>query len=111
MLFKGFAHANTTDKKETVLSITSSEEEPKRIVNVRITSETNLGWLDFAVERESLFHLGKLYQTGKAVIRNADMIFPINLDLPVGQTFNIYLQNVTAGVNAEIYGYIEYERI
>jgi len=108
MKYKGFDHTNTTDDEENVLEITSTEAEVKRIVAVNIIKETNAGKLKFYIERENLFEENTYHKTAQWSTYYP-LRFIINEELDIGKTFRITLQNVTAGTNAELVGYVEYE--
>lgn len=101
--YKLIEHANTTDDPEDVVSIISSEEEPRNIERLLVTSTTNLGYLKGNVERETLFN----HLTNKATFDNF-LEIPVEEELAIGDTFELTLQNETAGTNAEIYGLVEY---
>jgi len=103
--YKGFAHANTSDDEETVVSITSTEEEKKRIDALLIMKDVNNGILTTYLEREKII---EDFRTGVITESNA-LILELDLDVPVGQTLKITLKNVVLGTNAEIYGAVKYE--
>lgn len=108
-LFKGFDHTNTSDVAESVVKITSSEAEPKHIEKVVIVSEVAQdGKLFFHVERESLFEGGTFFTTNKWTA-GPPYEFPIDMDIPIGQSFEITLLNAGAGAHAGISGFIMYE--
>lgn len=97
-------HSNTTDAETLVYSKTSTEEERYRIVEVRIYKETNPGILKFYRERE---HIATA-PTGSATISNY-LRYETDIELPIGYTFRITLQNRTPGTNASIHGVVVYE--
>jgi len=108
-LYKGFDHTNTTDVAESVVKITSSEAEPKHIDKVVIFSEVaQTGHMSFHIEREFLFDGGTFFSTNKWTAGDP-YEFPIDLDLPVGQSFEVMLINAAAGSHAGVSGYIMYE--
>ena len=108
-LFKGFDHTNTTDLAESVVKLTSSEAEPKHVDKVVIFSEVAQdGKMFFHVERESLFEGGTFFTTNKWTAGDP-YEFPIDMDIPVGQSFEVTLQNSAAGVHAGASGFIQYE--
>lgn len=102
---KGFNHTNSGDTEETVLTLTSTAEEPKKIIKVVIASETNNGIMKFYIEREAI---GEDIPTG-SLSTNQLAELPVGHDLPVGQEFKLTLKNKTAGTNATIVGYVIYE--
>jgi hypothetical protein len=102
--YKTIEHTNTTDKEEVVLQMTSSEEEKYKIIALHIVKETNNGILRLYKERDNF---GTLL-TGYATIQNT-LTIPIDIELEVGKTFKITLQNKASGTNAGIVGFIEYE--
>jgi hypothetical protein len=106
--YRGFDHVNTTDDEENVVSVTSTEEEKKKVIEVRISDETNEGKLKPYVERESFYEANSYYKTAVATIENFIRI-PIDMEIPIGQSFSLTLQNMVAGTNAELVGSIVYE--
>ena len=64
------------------------------------------GYLYGYIEREKIIdavpHL-------LAMVDSIPIEFPIDIDIPVGETFTLKLVNVAAGVNANAGGYVEYE--
>lgn len=106
--YKGVDHTNTTDDEEDVVSITSTEVEKKKVVEVGIVKETNAGELKFYVERENLFEGNTYHKTAQATLQNA-LVYSIDREIPVGQTFKLTLKNVTAGTNAALVGYVKYQ--
>jgi len=108
--YRGFEHVNTTDDEELVVEITSTETEPKKIIEVLITDEVNDGKMKMYIERENLFEGNTYYRTNKTTIQNF-LVFLVDRELAVGEKFRIILQNVIAGTNAEIYGVVKYEII
>jgi len=103
--YKGFSHVNTKDEEEIVVSITSTEEEKKRIDALLITKDVNQGIMTTYIEREKII---EDFRTGVITESNA-LVLDLDLDVPVGQTLKITLKNVVVGTNAEIYGAIKYE--
>lgn len=107
-LYVHFDHANTTDNAESIARVTSTESEKKRVKSVHIIGQTNLGKLKPFIERESLIEGDGYIKTGVATLEN-ELIVPVDAELPIGQTFELTLQNVASGFNAALVGYIEYE--
>lgn len=106
--YKGFDHVNTVDTPVSVVKVTSTEEERKRIVSVLINKETNAGHLIAYIERESLFE-GATYWKTADMTQIQPLEIPINRELDVGKTFELQLTNDGAGTHAEISGAIKYE--
>lgn len=108
VFYRGIAHVNTVDTEVSVLKVTSTEAEKKKIIAVRLTNETNAGMLKFYVDRENFFEGNTSHRTAQATIEDF-LEFAIDRVLEIGETFEVTLQNVGAGVNAEIYGDIVYD--
>lgn len=102
--YKVIEHANTTDKEEEVIEITSTEEEKRKINIVKISKETNAGYLKFYIDREQTGE----HLTAQLSIQNF-IEFGFGRELALGEIFKITLQNKAIGTNAEIFGLIEYE--
>ena len=102
--YEKIEHKNVSDSKETVMEITSTEEEKKHIDSIIITKEANVGNIEGYIEREKILS----YQSGKANIQNFIEIV-IDRDLKVGDKFQLKMQNAVAGTNAEIYGLVKYQ--
>ena len=103
--YKGFDHTNASDDEETVVKLTSTAEEKKKIVAVGIVYDSNDGILKAYVEREAIV---EDLPTGDITEKQLTEI-PVGIDLPEGQTFKVTLKNKVAGTNATIRGYIKYE--
>lgn len=101
--FERIDHVNSSDEPEEVITVTSSSEAPKTVERLLITSETNGGILEVNIEQETPIE----YQTANATIQNF-LEIPVEAELPVGQAVEVTLENVSAGVNAEVHGIIEY---
>lgn len=106
--FKGFAQVNADDLVNEVASLQSTESEKKKIIKVRISKETNAGYMTLYVDRENLFEGNTSHRTAQATVEDF-LEFPIDRELEIGEVFKIFLQNVAAGVNAELSGDIVYE--
>jgi len=102
--FASFDHTNGSDNEETVLTLTSCEEEKIKIDAIHILSETNEGILTWYIEREKIGE----HRTGVATIQN-ELIREVNAALEVGKTFKITLRNKISGTNAAVVGAVEYE--
>jgi len=102
--YKVIEHVNTTDKEEEVFSMTSTEEEKKKISKLKISKETNAGYLKFYIDREQFGE----HLTASVTIQNF-LEFEIDRELALGEEFKITLQNKALGVNAELHGVIEYD--
>lgn len=105
--YEGFDHTNTTDDEEEVAEITSTEEEPKTIKRLVITHvTTNVGVLHAYVEKERVID-GITLESSP--LNENPYVFDVDTELPIGQSFKPMLTNKTAGANAGVKGYIEYE--
>ncbi len=89
------AHNNTSDVETTIYEKISKEEEKYRIKELRIYRETNAGIGRIYVEREQI----GVIPTSMSTISNF-LRYEYDIDLRVGESFKITLQNVTAGTNA-----------
>lgn len=99
-------HANSTDNETEITTLESTTEEPKKIIAIGILSETNNGILRGYWERDNAIVL----PTG-AMTESGIQEYPVDLELKVGESFELTLQNVSAGSNASIVGYVRYEII
>ncbi len=104
---KGFDHTNTTDVEELVVSLASTEEEPKHISQIMIVDEPDQdGYLTGYIEREKIMDSCPLFvETFGGIRRN----YPIDLDVPVGETFILKIKNKVAATNASASGFVEYQ--
>ncbi|MCW7079301.1 MAG: hypothetical protein OCU22_09290 [Canidatus Methanoxibalbensis ujae] len=104
--YKGFRFTGSGDEK-TIVSLTSTEEEPIRIHSVVLTyfNTSNYAILYSYIEREKVID----------EIRTKNMSteykheFEINIDVPVGQTFYLTGKNGIYDQNTEVIGYVKYE--
>lgn len=102
--FTAINHTNTTNAETLVESIESTQEEPKKIIGLVFTDNTNRGVLRLYQERDNF---GEII-TGKLNVL-AGKTIEIDRELPVGDSFDITLTNVSAGSNAFIEGFVIYE--
>ena len=104
LYYAAINHTNTTNAETAVKNIESTQEEPKKIVAVVISHNTNSGVMRFYHERDNF---------GEIITGNLDTFMgrPIEIDreLPVGESFDITLTHVSAGSNAFVEGFIIYE--
>ncbi len=104
---KGFDHTNTTDEEEAIATLASTEEEPKKITKIMIVDEPDQdGYLYGYIEREKIMDACPLFVETFGGIRRE---YPIDLDIPVGQTFILKGINKVAATNFSASGFIEYE--
>jgi len=104
---KGFDHTNTTDVEEEIVTLTSTEEEPKRITKIMIVDEPDQdGYLTGYIERERIMDKCPLFVETFGGIRRD---YPIELDIPIGQTFVLKGLNKVAATNFSAAGFVEYE--
>jgi len=104
--YKGFRFTGSDDEA-TIVTLTSTEEEPIRVHSVVLTyfNTTNSAILYSYIEREKIMD----------EIRTRNMSteykheFEINIDIPIGQTFYFTGKNAQAGSNTEVIGYVKYE--
>lgn len=101
-------HTNSSDDPESILSVESTEAEKKRIKALHIVAHTNEGKLKPFIEREGLVEGDGYIKTGAATLQN-ELVIPLDHELPIGQKFELTLQNVAAGTNAALVGWVEYE--
>lgn len=106
--FRGIDHTNTTDNEESVVKVTSTEAEKKRIIAVRITKETNKAKMKIYIDRENFFE-GNTYHTTTLATIEDFLEFPIDRVLAIGESFEVTLQNYAAGVHGQLNGDIVYE--
>lgn len=102
--YEAISHANTVDTEVDVHNLESTTEEPKKIIALGLIKDTNGGILRGYHERDNFleFPTGDITDSGFQEI-------PLDLELPVGESFLLTLQNAAAGTNAQIVGYIKYE--
>jgi len=102
----GFDHTNSTNDEEKVLSITSTEEEPKTLNKVVITQRLlNDTILYGYLEREKIIDGVRIEASPE---NENPFVFAVDLEIPIGQTFSLMLKNQSAGNNGGIVGYYEY---
>ncbi|MHC1567523.1 MAG: hypothetical protein ACXQTD_07425 [Candidatus Syntropharchaeia archaeon] len=105
--YKGFDHTNSSDNEESVVTLTSTDEEPKRIRAVVITQRlSNDTLLIGYLEREKIIEDVRIEASP---VGNDPFRFAVDLSIPVGETFTLKLQNQSAGSNGGVVGYLEYE--
>lgn len=102
--YEAISHTNTVDTEVEVHSLESTTEEPKKIIAIGLIKDTNGGILRGYHERDNFleFPTGDITDSGLQEI-------PVDVELPVGESFLLTLQNATAGTNAALIGYIKYE--
>lgn len=106
---KGFDHTNTTDVEEAIVSLASTEEEPKRITKIMIVDEPDQdGYLTGYLEREKVMDACPLFVETFGGLRRD---YPIELVIPVGETFVLKGINKVAAANFSAAGFVEYEII
>lgn len=104
---KGFDHTNTTDVEETIVELASTVEEPKKITQIMIVDEPDQdGYLYGYLEREKIMDGCPLFvETFGGIRRN----YPIDLEIPIGQTFKLTGKNKVAATQLSASGFVEYE--
>ena len=102
---KGFDHTNTTDAETTIISVSSTSEEPKTIVAIAIIKDINAGILRAYHEREKIT---EDIPTLNITESNFAEI-PVGLEIPIGDVFKLTLHNKLAGTNAGIQGFVKWK--
>lgn len=103
---KGFDHTNTTDIEEEIVTITSTEEEPKTITKIMIVDEPDQdGYLTGYLEREKIMDKCPLFVETFGGIRRS---YPIELNIPIGETFVLKGINKVAAAYFSASGFVEY---
>lgn len=106
MFVEGFTAASTASGT-TLITVTSSEEEPKTLKSIKILDiDTNAVYLDGYLERELV--ISKLYLP-VAADKNPPLDIPIEVNIPAGQSFVLKCFPVSAGSHGTPWGYVEYE--
>lgn len=104
-LHSGFTDAGADDE-HTLISITSTEEEPKVIDSIKIlgVDDTNGVILSAYIERDRIMQDVNL----KGVKMSDPIEFKIGFSLPIGQALTLKAKNTTTGTNATITGEVAY---
>ena len=103
---EGFDHAST-DTGYTLITITSTEEEKKKVravVIAIIAAQSVL--LGVTLEREDI---SKDIPFETLIHRTPFAKIPINLEIPVGQTLKVIAKPQVAGSQGTVTGWVEYE--
>jgi len=104
--FKGFDHMNTTDDEETVITLTSTEEEPKHLDEITVTQRLSQDTLMILyIEREKIMDNIPIEASP---LNENPYVFGVDIDIPVGQTVTLKLKNQTAGSDGGVVGYVKY---
>jgi len=107
--YKGFEHTNSSDDEEKIVSLTSTEEETKKINAVVVTHRLVYDTLLIAyVEREKIIDKARIEASP---VGNDPYRFNVDIEIPAGETFTLMVQNQSAGQNGGVVGYLEYEII
>ncbi|GAH62245.1 unnamed protein product, partial [marine sediment metagenome] len=97
------------DAEEEIVSLASTEEEPKRITKIMIVDEPDQdGFLTGYLEREKIMDSCPLFVETFGGIRRD---YPIELDIPVGETFVLKGKNKASATYLSASGFVEYEII
>jgi len=105
--YKGFEHTNSSDNEEKVETLTSTEEEKKKLNAVVITHRLSHDTLLVAyLEREKIIDNIRIEASP---VGNDPYRLNVDIEIPVGQTFTLMLKNQSAGSNGGVVGYYEYE--
>lgn len=95
---------NTSDAETQILELTGTKEEPKIIRELDIISASNSGIIRGKYERDTIMEIpSSIGASGDNGSR------PLNLVLKEGESFQLTLQNKTAGSNAGLVGFVIYE--
>lgn len=103
---EGFDHAST-DAGYTLIEVTSTEEETKKvkkIVNSCLT--TNAVLIGVSLEREDI---AKDVPWETMICRPPHREINLDIDIPVGQTLKVIAKPQVAGSQGTVVGWIEYE--
>jgi len=105
--YEGFDHTNSSDDEETVKSITSTEEEPKHLIEITITQRLSNDTVLYGyLEREKIIDAVPIEASPE---NENPYVFRVDLDIPTGQTFTLKIKNQSAGSNGGIAGHWCYE--
>lgn len=105
--YEGFAHTNTTDVKEILFTITSSEEEVKTLNRIVLTQRvTNDTLFKLMFEREEII---KDIIVAASPMNENPYVIDVAIDIPLGQTITGYITNRVGGSNGGVIGYFEYQ--
>ena len=104
---KGFEHTNSSADEEKVVSLTSTEEEKKKVNAVVVTHRLSHDTLLIAyLEREKIIDNVRIEASP---VGNDPYRFNVDIEIPPGETFTVMLKNQSAGSNGGVVGYLEYE--
>lgn len=105
---KGFKNASV-DVEVTLVDLTSTEEEKKRLLSVYIQKiVTEELYLNVELEREAIVEDLVMEIDGYA---EPAWKIPIDTEIPVGQTVKVLGKSTLSGTPGAVTGYIEYEII
>lgn len=106
---KGINNGASSDNGNTVLEITSTEEEKKKVRRLIITDvNTNPVILDVWLERERICESIPLEVANDIA---PERVIDLDIEIPVGQTLKFILKPQSSGNQGTIDGWVEYEII
>ncbi len=104
---KGINNGTSSDDGNTVLQITSTEEEKKKVRRLVITDvNTNPVILDVWLERERIVENLPLEVANDIA---PERVIDLDIEIPVGQTLKFVLKPQTSGNQGCVSGWVEYE--
>ena len=105
--YKGFEHTNGSDNEEKVITLTSTEEEPKHLIDIVITHRLSHDTLVIGyLEREKIIEDVRIEASP---LNENPYRLNVDLDIPTGETFTLNLKNQSSGNNGGVVGYLVYE--
>jgi len=106
---KGINGKASSDDGNTVLQITSTEEEKKKVRRLIITDvNTNPMVLEVWLEREKICDDIPLEVANDIM---PERVIDLDVEIPVGQTLKFVLKPQTSGNQGTLDGWVEYEII
>ena len=104
---KGINNGTSSDEGNTVLQITSTAEEKKKVRRLIITDvNTNPVVLEVWLERERICENIPLEVANDIA---PERVIDLDVEVPVGQTLKFVLKPQTSGNQGSIDGWVEYE--
>ena len=104
---KGLSRDDSTDDGKTIFTLTSKEEEKKRVRRIVITDvKTNPLLMEIWVERDRIGEDIPLETISGAT---PERIIDIDAEIPVGYTFSVIIKPQTSGSQGSVRGWVEYE--
>jgi len=105
--YKGFEHTNSSDDEEDIITLTSTEEEVKYLIDVVVTHRLSHDTVVYGyIEREKIIDAVRIEASP---LNENPYRFTVDLDIPAGETFTLRLKNQSSGNNGGVVGYLVYE--